>query len=145
MGINKSSLNYTIFTYLHTRQINRRLRSMPRQASSVFNNNIKSLFKAKLHVIHIGQFFESVGLHICVMSLILHFFREQNENNYMYDIWMWIRVLRYLHIGPPSLSNQPGPSLCWPIFSILSLVTLYVFESLIKCWNTLVDVPNLIY
>ena len=145
MSINKLSLKYTVFTHLGTGWIRRRSCTMPRQASPVFNNGAKALFEAKLHVICTGQFFEPVGLHICMMSLILHFLPEKNENNYLYDIWMWIRVLRYLHIGPPSSSNQPGPSLCWPIFSTLSLVTAYVFESLIKCWNMLVNVPNLIY
>ena len=106
MRINKLSLNYIVFTYLHTRWINRRSCSMPRQASLVFNNGVKALFEAKIHVIRTGKFSKPIGLHICMMSLILHFFPEQNENNYLYDIWMQIRVLRYLHIGPPSSSNH---------------------------------------
>ena len=107
MSINKLSLNYTVFTYLGTRWISRRSCSIPRQASPVFNNGVKSLFESKLHVIHTGQFFELVDLHICMMSLILHFLSEQNKNNNLYDIWMWIRVLRYLHIRLPSWSNHP--------------------------------------
>ena len=107
MSINKLSLNYTVFTYMGTRWINRRLCSIPRQASPVFNNGVKALFEAKLHVICTGQFFEPVGLHICMMSLILNpFLRTKNNNNNMYDIWMRIRVLRYLHIRPPSWSNH---------------------------------------
>ena len=74
MSINKLSLNYTIFTYLGTRWISRRSCNIPRQASLVFNNGFKSLFEAKLHVIHTGQFFEPVGLHICMMLLILNHF-----------------------------------------------------------------------
>ena len=93
MSINKLSLNYTFFTYVATKWINRRSCSIPKQASPVFNNNVKALFEAKLHVIRTRQFFESVGLHICMMSLILHFFPEQNENNYLYDMWMRIHVL----------------------------------------------------
>ena len=93
MRINKVSLKYTVFTYLRTRWINRRLCIMPRKDFLVLKNVIKSLFEAKLHVIRTGKLFELVGLHICMMSLILHFFPEQNENNYLYDIWMWIRVL----------------------------------------------------
>ena len=88
MRINKLSLNYTIFTYLGTRWISRRSCSMPKQASMVFNNSVKALFEAKLHVIHTGKIFEPIDLHIFMMSLILHFLREQNENNYLYDIWM---------------------------------------------------------
>ena len=106
MRINKFSLNYIVFIYLCTRWITRRSCSMPRQASLVFNNGIKTLFKAKLHVIRTGQFFEPVGLHICMTSLILHFFPEQNENNNLYDIWMRIRVLRYLHIRLPNHQAQ---------------------------------------
>ena len=79
MSINKLSLNYTVFTYLHTRWISRILCSMPRQASPVFNNGVKALFEAKLHVIRIGQFFESDSLHICMMSLILHFFQNKTK------------------------------------------------------------------
>ena len=59
--------------------INRRSCNMPRQDSSVFNNDVKALFEAKLHVIRTGKLFESVGLHICMMSLILHFLPEKNE------------------------------------------------------------------
>ena len=106
MSINKLSLNYTIFTYLHTKWISRRSCSMPRQASLVFNNGIKALFEAKFHVIRTGQFFELIGLHICMMSLILLFLPEQNKNNNLYDIWMRIRVLQYLHIRPSSWSNH---------------------------------------
>ena len=79
MRINKLSLKYIVFTYLRTRWIRTRSSSMPRQASSVFNNDVKSLFEAKLHVICTGQFFELVGLHICMMSLILHFLSEQKK------------------------------------------------------------------
>ena len=93
MSINKLSLNYTVFTYLATRWISRRSCSIRRQASPTFNNGVKAMFEAKLHVIRTEQFFESVGLHICMMPLILHFFPEQNEDNYLYDIWMRIQVL----------------------------------------------------
>ena len=79
MSINKLSLNYIVFTYLGTRWISKRSCSIPRKASPVFNNGIKSLFKAKLHVIHNGQFFEPVGLHICMMSLILHFCQNKTK------------------------------------------------------------------
>ena len=79
MSNNKLSLNCTVFTYLGTRWINRRSCSIHRQASPVFNNGVKAMFEAKLHVIRTGQFFELVGLHICMMSLILHFLPEQNE------------------------------------------------------------------
>ena len=106
MRINKLSLNYTVFTYLGTRWISRRSCSIHRQASPVFNNGVKAMFEAKLHVICTRQFFEPVGLHICMMSLILHFLPKQNKNNNLYDIWMLIRVLQYLHIGPPSSSNH---------------------------------------
>ena len=71
MSINRLSLKYTVFTYLGTRWINRRSCSIHRQASPVFNNGVKAMFEAKLHVIRTGQFFEPVGLHICMMSLIL--------------------------------------------------------------------------
>ena len=71
MSINKLSLNYTVFTYLGTRWISRISCSIHRQASPVFNNGVKAMFEAKLHVIRTGQFFEPVGLHICMMSLIL--------------------------------------------------------------------------
>ena len=71
MSINKLSLNYTIFTYVGTRWISRRLCSIHRQASPVFNKTVKPMFEAKLHVICTGQFFELFGLHICMMSLIL--------------------------------------------------------------------------
>ena len=91
MRINKLSLNYIVFIYLRTKWISKRLCSMPRQASPVFNNDVKAMFKAKIHVFLGGKFFEPVSLHICMMSLILHFFPEQNKNNNMYDIWMWIR------------------------------------------------------
>ena len=121
MSINKLSLNYTVFTYLGTRWSSRRSCSMPRQGSPVFNNDVKALFEAKLHVIRTGQFFESVGLHICMMSLILHFLLEQNENNYVYDIWMTIRVLRYLHIGPPSWSNHQAQACVGQFFQFLPL------------------------
>ena len=144
MSINKLSLNYTVFTYLGTRWISRRSCSMPRQASLVFNNDVKVLFEAKLHVIRTGQFFEPVGLHICMMSLILYFLSEQNKNNNLYDIWMWIQVLRYLYIGPPSLSNHQAQACVGHFLSILALVALDVSESLIKFLNTLVDVPKLI-
>ena len=106
MRINKLSLNFIVVTYLRTRRISRRSSNMPKQASPVFNNGVKVLFEAKLDVIHTGQFFEPVDLHICMMSLILHFLSEQNKNNNLYDIWMRIRVLRYLHIEPPSWSNH---------------------------------------
>ena len=99
MRINKLSLNYIVFIYLRTRWISRRSCSMPRQASPAFNNGVKALFEAKLHVFHSGQFFEPVDLHICMMSLILHFFPEQNENNYLYDIWMWFRVFDTYILG----------------------------------------------
>ena len=99
MSINKLSLNYTVFTYLGTRWISRRLCSMPRQASLVFNNDIKALFEAKLHVIHTGKFFELVGIHICTMSLILHFFLEQNKNNFLYDIWMQFQLFDTYILG----------------------------------------------
>ena len=120
MRINKLSLNYTVFTYLHTRWISRRLCSMPRQDSSVFNNDVKALFEAKIYVIRTGQFFELVSLHICMMSLILHFFPEQNKNNNLYDIWIRIRVLRYLHIGPPSWSwvEIVDPHTRWSLIGI---------------------------
>ena len=95
-------------------------------------------------IIRTRQFFEPVGLHICMMSLILHFFPEQNKNNNMYDIWMRIRVLRYLHIGPPSWSNHQAQACVGHFFSILAFVALDVSESLIKFLNTLVDVPKLI-
>ena len=72
MRINKLSLNYTVFTYLGTRWISRRSCSIPRQASPAFNNGVKAMFEAKLHVIRTGQFFEPAGLHICMMSLILN-------------------------------------------------------------------------
>ena len=122
MSINKLSLNYTSFTYLHTRWISRRLCSMRRQASLVFNNGVKALFEAKLHVICTGQFFEPVGLHICMMSLILKpFFRRKNKNNNLYDIWMRIRVLRYLHIGPPSWSNHQAQACVGQFFQFLPL------------------------
>ena len=117
MSINKLSLNYTVFTYLGTRWISRRLCSMPRQASLVFNNGVKALFKAKLHVIRIGQFFEPVGIHIFMMSLILHFFLEKNKNNNMYDIWMRIQVLQYLHIRPPSWNNHQSQAYVGHFFS----------------------------
>ena len=107
MSINKLSLNYTVFTYLGTRWISKISCSMPKQASPVFNNDVKAMFEAKLHVIRTGQFFEPVGLHICMMSLILNpFVRKKNKNNNLYDIWMRIRVLRFLHIEPPSWSNH---------------------------------------
>ena len=77
MSINRLSLNYIVFTYLGIRWISRGSCSIPRQASLVFNNGVKALFEAKLHVIRTGQFFEPVGLHICMMSLILQFFLEQ--------------------------------------------------------------------
>ena len=86
MNINKLSLNYIVFTYLGTRWISRRSCNIPRQASSVFNNDVKALFEAKLHVIRTGKFFEPISLHVCMMSLILHFFPEQNKNNNLYDI-----------------------------------------------------------
>ena len=79
MRINKLSLNYRVLTYLGTRWISRRLYSMPRQASPVFNNGVKALFEAKLHVIRIGQLFEPVSLHICMMSLILNPFVRTKE------------------------------------------------------------------
>ena len=79
MSINKLSLNYTVFTYLGTRWINKRSCSIPRQASPVFNNGVKAMFKAKLHVICTGQLFEPVGLHICMMSLILNPFVRKKE------------------------------------------------------------------
>ena len=82
----------------------------------MFNNSVKAMFEAKLHVIRTGKFFEPVGHPICIMSLILHFFPEQNENNYLYDIWMWIRVLRYLHIGPPSSSNHKAQAFVGQFF-----------------------------
>ena len=119
MRINKLSLNYIVFTYLHTRWISRRSCSLPRQAFPVFNNGVKALFEAKLHVICIGQFFELISLHICIMSLILHCFPEQNERNYLYDIWMRIRVLRYLHIGPPSSSNHQAQACVGQFFQFL--------------------------
>ena len=121
MSINKLSLNYTVFTYLGTRWINKRSCSIPRQASSVFNNGVKALFEAKLHVIRTGKFFELVGLHICMMSLILHFLSEQNKNNNLYDIWMRIRVLQYLHIGPPSWSNHQAQACVGQFFQFLPL------------------------
>ena len=86
ISINKLSLNYTVFTYPGTRWISRRSCSIPRQASPVFNNSVKALFEAKLHVIRTRQFFELIDLHICMMSLILHFLLEQNKNNNMCDI-----------------------------------------------------------
>ena len=121
MRINKLSLNYTVFTYLRTRWINRRSCSMPRQTSPVFNNDVKALFEAKLHVICTGKFFEPVGLHICMMSLILLFLLEQNKNNNLYDIWMQIRVLRYLHIGPPSWSNHQAQAFVGQFFQFFPL------------------------
>ena len=72
MIIDKLSLNYTVFTYLGTGWINRRSYSIHIQASPMFNNSVKAMFEAKLHVIRTGQFFELVGLHICMMSLILN-------------------------------------------------------------------------
>ena len=66
---------------------------MPRQDSLVFNNGVKALFEAKLHVIRTRKFFELVSLYIFMRSLILQFFLEQNENNNLYDIWMRISVL----------------------------------------------------
>ena len=119
MSINNLSLNYTVFTYLGTRWISRRSCSMPRQASLVFNNGVKAFFKAKLHVIGTRELFEPVRLHICMMSLILHFFPEQNENNHLYDIWMWIRVLLYLHIGMPSWSNHQAQACVGQFFQFL--------------------------
>ena len=110
MSINKLSLNYTVFTYLGTRWISRRSCSIPRQASPVFNNGVKALFEAKLHVICTGKFFEPVSLHICMMSLILHFLLEQNKNNNQYDIWIRIWVLQYLHIRSPIWSNHQAQS-----------------------------------
>ena len=54
----------------------RRSCNMPKQASSAFNNDFKAVFESKLHVFLSGKFFESVGLHICMTSLILHFLLE---------------------------------------------------------------------
>ena len=79
MRINKLSLNYIVFTYLRTRWISERSCSMPRQDSPVFNNGVKAMFESKLHVIHTGQFFEPVGLHLCMMSLILKHFVINKE------------------------------------------------------------------
>ena len=79
MRINKLSLNYTVFTYLGTIWINKRSCIIPKQASPVFNNDVKAMFEAKLHVIRTGQFFEPVGLHICMMSLILKPFVRTKE------------------------------------------------------------------
>ena len=79
MSINKLSLNYKVFTYMGTRWISRRSYSMHRQASPVFNNDVKDLFEAKLYVIRTGQFFEPNDLHICMMSLILHFFQNKTK------------------------------------------------------------------
>ena len=92
MRINKLSLNYIAFIYLCTKWISRRSCSMPRKASPAFNNGVKALFETKLHVFRSGKFFEPVGLHICMMSLILHFLLESNENNFLYDICMWFWV-----------------------------------------------------
>ena len=87
MSINKLSLNYTVFTYLGTIWINRRSCSIPIQASLVFNNGVKALFEAKLHVICTGQFFEPVGLHICMMSLILKPFVKTKTKIIIYMIF----------------------------------------------------------
>ena len=106
MRINKLSLNYIVFIYLSTRWINKISCSMLIQVSSAFNNGVKALFESKLHVFLSRKLFELVNLHICMMSLILHFLQEQNKNNDLYDIWMRIRVLRYLQIGMPSWSNH---------------------------------------
>ena len=119
MSINKLSLNYTVFTYLRAIWISRISCSMPRKDSLVFKNGVKALFKAKLHVICTRKFFEPIGLHICMMSLILHFFPKQNKNNYLYDIWMHIWVLRYLYIRPPSLSNHLAQSCVDHFFQFL--------------------------
>ena len=120
MSINKLSLNYIVFTYLGTRWISRRSCSIHRQDSPVFNNDVKAMLEAKLHVIRTGKFFELIGLHICMMSLILHFLSEQKKNN-MYDIWMRIRVLRYLHIGPPSWSNHHAQACVGQFFKCFPL------------------------
>ena len=117
MSINKLSLNYTVFT----RWISKRSCSMPIQASPAFNNSVKAIFEVKLHVIHTGKFFEPVGLHICMMSLILNPFVRTNKNNNLYDIWMQIWVLRYLHIGPPSWSNHQAQACVGQFFQFLPL------------------------
>ena len=79
MRINKLSLNYTVFTYLGTRWISRRSCSIHRQASRVFNNGVKAMFEAKLHVIRTGHLFEPVNLHIFMMSLILNPFVKTKQ------------------------------------------------------------------
>ena len=50
-----------------------------KKASLTFNKDVKSLFEAKLHVFLSGKFFEPVGLHICMMSLILHFSQNKTK------------------------------------------------------------------
>ena len=92
MRINKFSLNYIVFIYLCTRWINRRSCSMTKQASSMFKNDFKAMLEAKLQVFPTRKLFELVDLHICMMSLILHFLLEENENNFLYIIWMQYRV-----------------------------------------------------
>ena len=75
MKINKFSLNYIDFIYLCTRWINRRP-CFPRQDFLAFNESFKVVLEAKLEVFLSGNFFELVGLHICIMSLILYFALE---------------------------------------------------------------------
>ena len=132
MRINKLSLNYIVFTYLRTRWISRISCSIPRQYSIAFNNGVKALFEAKLHVFRNGKFFEPIGLHICMMSLILHFLPKQNENNFMYDIWMQFRVFD-TYISGYQIRITTRPKILLTNFSILVLVALYVSNILIKC------------